>query len=211
MVLLIDNYDSFVHNLARYFRLLGQDTTVVRNDAVTVDELEAWEPEYVVISPGPCTPAQSGISVDVVRRLGGRVPVLGVCLGHQCIASAYGGRVVRAMEPVHGRATSVFHKGAGILAGLPNPFQAGRYHSLAVAGDGFPPVLAVDAWDERGQIMALKHRDLPIWGVQFHPESVLTSHGMDLLAGFLRARPVEQGHVSDGGPAVLTGSGEETG
>lgn len=188
MIVLIDNYDSFVHNLARYLRRLGERTVVVRNDEVGVEDVAALAPSHIVISPGPCSPAEAGIAPEVATRLGETVPILGVCLGHQCIAAAYGGRVVRAKRPMHGRATAVSHMGTGIFEGLPSPFQAGLYHSLAVARDGLPAELEVVAVDEAGEIMAIRHRERPIWGVQFHPESILTEHGPALLRNFLALR-----------------------
>jgi anthranilate synthase/aminodeoxychorismate synthase-like glutamine amidotransferase len=185
MLLLIDNYDSFVHNLARYFEELGCRTLVVRNDRLAVDEAAALAPEAIVISPGPCTPAEAGISVELVRRLGPRIPILGVCLGHQAIAAAYGGRVVRAARPMHGRTSLVRHDGRDLLAGLPDPFPAARYHSLVVADEGLPAELEVRARTEDGTIMALAHRTFRVHGVQFHPESILTSVGPRILANFL--------------------------
>ena len=185
MIVLIDNHDSFVHNLARYVRELGGATRVVRSDAVTVDEIAAMAPSHIVISPGPCTPDESGVSLEVVRRLGPRIPLLGVCLGPQCIGQAYGGRVERARRPMHGKASPIAHDGTGLFAGLPNPLTATRYHSLVVADEGLPADLLVTARSEEGEIMALRHRRHPVEGVQFHPESVLTDRGHDLLAGFL--------------------------
>lgn len=187
MILVIDNYDSFVYNLARYLRELGQEVTVVRNDAVTVEEVRALRPSHVVLSPGPQTPNEAGICLDLVRALAGAVPILGVCLGHQVIGQAFGGRIVRARRPMHGKASAIRHTGRGLFAGLPNPLQAGRYHSLVVAPEGLPPELEVIAWSEEGEIMALQHRRWPVYGVQFHPESVLTPQGHDLLRNFLQA------------------------
>ena len=184
-VVLIDNRDSFVHNLARYVRVLGRPTEVVRSDEVTVDDVAALAPSHIVVSPGPCGPAEAGVSVPLIRALGGRVPVLGVCLGHQCIGAAYGGRVVRALRPMHGKASPIAHDGTGVFAGLPDPFHATRYHSLVVAPDGLPDALVPTAWSEEGEIMALRHRVHPVVGVQFHPESILTEHGEDLLRAFL--------------------------
>lgn len=189
MVLLIDNYDSFVHNLARYVRELGWATEVVRNDATTVEEVAALAPSHVVVSPGPGTPDDAGVSLELVRRLGPTVPVLGVCLGHQCIGQAYGGRVVRALRPMHGRASVIRHDGLWPFAGLPNPLRGTRYHSLVVAGDGLPEELVVSAVSEEGEVMALRHRSHPVVGVQFHPEAVLTEGGYDLLRGFLGPAP----------------------
>ena len=190
MILLIDNYDSFVHNLARYFRELGCVTEVRRNDSLTCAEAEALAPSHVVLSPGPCTPDQAGISVELVRRLGSRVPVLGVCLGHQCIGQAYGGTVTRARRPMHGKTSLLAHDGEDIFQGLPNPLKAARYHSLVVAASGLPGELLVTARSEQGEIMALRHRRHPVAGVQFHPEAVLTDGGHNLLRNFLAlARP----------------------
>jgi anthranilate synthase/aminodeoxychorismate synthase-like glutamine amidotransferase len=186
MILFVDNYDSFVHNLARYFQRLGQETRVVRNDAVSVADIRRLEPAAVILSPGPCTPSEAGCSLDVVRQLTGEVPILGVCLGHQTIAAALGGKVVRANEPVHGRASEIRHGGDGVFAGLPSPLTVGRYHSLVVEEESLPPELAVTARTEGGVVMAFAHRQHPVIGVQFHPESILTHGGYELLANFLR-------------------------
>ncbi|MGE0027500.1 MAG: aminodeoxychorismate/anthranilate synthase component II [Thermoleophilia bacterium] len=184
-VVLIDNRDSFVHNLARYVRVLGRPTEVVRSDEVTVADVAALEPSHLVVSPGPCGPAEAGVSVPLIRALGARVPVLGVCLGHQCIGAAYGGRVVRALRPMHGKASPIAHDGTGVFAGLPDPLHATRYHSLVVSPQGLPDALVPTAWSEEGEIMALRHRAHPVVGVQFHPESILTEHGEALLRAFL--------------------------
>ena len=186
MILLIDNYDSFVFNLARYFRRLGHDALVVRNDAIDVAGVRSLRPAAVVLSPGPCAPRQAGCSLELVRQLHADVPMLGVCLGHQAIGEALGGRIVRALEPVHGRTSRIHHDGQGIFAGLPSPLAACRYHSLVVEAGSVPDCLEVSARDEEGLVMALRHRQLPVVGVQFHPESVLTEHGYQMLAGFLR-------------------------
>ncbi len=186
MILLIDNYDSFVFNLARYFERLGQQTRVVRNDSIDVAEIESLTPAGVVLSPGPCTPNEAGVSLTIVRQLATRLPILGICLGHQTIGAAFGGRVVRASEPVHGRTSNVLHAGQSVFAGLSNPLVACRYHSLIVDRAGLPECLEITAWTADGTIMALAHRELPIVGLQFHPESILTDSGYDLLAGFLR-------------------------
>jgi anthranilate synthase component 2 len=186
MILLIDNYDSFVFNLARYFERLGQTTHVVRNDAIDVRGVAALKPSAVVLSPGPCTPDEAGCSLDVVRQLAGKMPILGICLGHQAIGAALGGRIVRAAEPVHGRTSPIFHDGRGVFAGLPSPIIGCRYHSLAVERATLPDELEVSAWTADGTIMGLRHRAQCLVGLQFHPESILTDVGYDLLAGFLR-------------------------
>jgi len=189
VVLLVDNYDSFVHNLARYVRQLGEETVVCRNDRITLAEIAALEPSHILLSPGPCTPREAGISNDVILAFAAAVPILGVCLGHQCIAAAFGGEVVRADRPVHGKASLVHHDGQGIFAGLPSPFRAGRYHSLVVREATLPPDLEVVARTAEGVVMAIRHRSFPVWGVQFHPESILTDHGYTLLRNFLALEP----------------------
>jgi anthranilate synthase/aminodeoxychorismate synthase-like glutamine amidotransferase len=190
MLLVIDNYDSFTYNLVQYLGELGQQVRVVRNNEVSVDDVARMFPEYIVISPGPCTPNEAGISLDMIHRLAGKIPILGVCLGHQAIGQAFGGKVIRAQEVVHGRTSRVFHDDKGLFAGLPNPFEATRYHSLVVERSSLPDCLEITAktWDE--EIMGLRHKSLPVEGVQFHPESFLTKVGKDLLRNFLRlARP----------------------
>ena len=186
MLLLIDNYDSFVHNLARYFVELGCEAIVVRNDAITLDEIRSMAPAGIVISPGPCTPAEAGISCDLIREFGPTIPILGVCLGHQSIAAALGGEIIRAPEPVHGRTSMIHHDGGKLFDEVPNPFRATRYHSLIVAELSLPKELVVTARTSDGIPMALVHRDWPVYGVQFHPESVLTQYGRKLLANFLK-------------------------
>jgi anthranilate synthase/aminodeoxychorismate synthase-like glutamine amidotransferase len=186
MILLIDNYDSFVHNLARYFQRLGQETVVVRNDVTTAAEVRRLAPQAIVISPGPCTPAEAGCSIDVVRELQNDMPILGVCLGHQAIAAALGGRIVRACEPRHGRTSRVEHSARGLFAGVPSPLTVCRYHSLVVDEASLPAALGVTARSEDGAIMAMEHASRPLFGVQFHPEATLTEHGYRLLANFLQ-------------------------
>lgn len=185
MLLMIDNYDSFVHNLARYFGELGRERRVIRNDAISVKEVRALNPQAILLSPGPCTPAQAGISLELVRNLAGKIPMLGVCLGHQAIAESFGGRLRRALQPRHGKTSLIRHDAKGIFTGLPNPLRAGRYHSLAVEIPPSSP-LEITGRAEDNEIMGLAHRTWPIYGVQFHPESILTEKGHDLLANFLR-------------------------
>jgi anthranilate synthase component 2 len=184
-ILLIDNYDSFTYNLYQYLWELGATVEVARNDRITVEEALAMAPSGVVISPGPCTPKEAGVSVALIQALAGKVPILGVCLGHQCIGEAFGGRVVGAEEIVHGKLSNIYHTGAGVLTGLPNPFPAVRYHSLVVERESLPPVLEVTAWTDKGLIMGLRHRHLPVEGVQFHPESIATPAGKQILRNFL--------------------------
>ncbi|NOJ41391.1 anthranilate synthase component II [Bradyrhizobium australiense] len=187
MIVIIDNYDSFVFNIARYFRQLGAATAVIRNDAVSVSDLAGLKPIAVVLSPGPCTPLQAGISTAVIRELSGRVPILGICLGHQCIGRVFGGRVARARRPMHGRSSYVTHDGRGLFKELASPLCVGRYHSLVVELDeSCAPQLTVTARSDEGEIMALAHRSHPTYGVQFHPESILTQQGQVLLMNFLR-------------------------
>ena len=186
-VFIVDNYDSFTYNLAQELGELGADVTVARNDAFTLAELDAERPDGIVISPGPCTPTEAGLSNEVIRACAERTPLLGVCLGHQCIGEVFGGRVVRAPELVHGKTSEISHDGAGVFTGLPQPFVATRYHSLVVAADSVPASLTITARTADGLVMGLRHRELPVEGVQFHPESILTTTGMDLLANFLHA------------------------
>jgi anthranilate synthase/aminodeoxychorismate synthase-like glutamine amidotransferase len=188
MILLIDNYDSFTYNLYQYLCELGADVEVVRNDQVTIEDIEVMAPEKIVISPGPCTPKEAGISVPVVKRFAGKTPILGVCLGHQAIGEAFGGIVGGAGEIVHGKTSMVKHDGKGVFAGLPNPMEAIRYHSLAIEKEGFPESeLEVTATSESGVIMGVRHRKYAVEGIQFHPESILTAAGKDLLKNFLEA------------------------
>jgi anthranilate synthase/aminodeoxychorismate synthase-like glutamine amidotransferase len=187
MILVIDNYDSFTYNLVQYLGELGADLEVVRNDALDVDGIAARRPEAIVISPGPGTPDDAGVSLEVIRRLGPTLPILGVCLGHQAIGQAFGATVARAGVQMHGKTSQIRHDGRGVFAGLPNPFVATRYHSLVVRRDTVPPELEITAWADDGEIMGIRHRRYPIEGVQFHPESILTVEGKRLLANFLRA------------------------
>jgi anthranilate synthase component 2 len=202
MILLIDNYDSFVHNLARYVRELGGDAIVRRNNALTLDEVVALAPSHIILSPGPCTPAEAGISTDLVRRLGPTTPILGVCLGHQCIGAAYGGDIVRAGRPRHGRSSPIVHDGSSVFTGLPAPLRAARYHSLVIARPSLPESLRVIATaGDDGEIMAVQHRAYPVVGVQFHPESAATEYGYAMLDRFLhgdRSRPGELPSHADG-------------
>lgn len=188
MILLIDNYDSFTYNLFQYLSELGAQVKVVRNDKITVAEIGALAPDRIVISPGPGTPASAGISIEAIRRYGSEIPILGVCLGHQAIGQAFGAVVDRAGEIMHGKSSRIFHDGQGVLAGLPSPFDAIRYHSLAIMLDSVPDCLEVTARTEKGVIMAVRHRSFPIEGVQFHPESILTLLGKDILRNFLKMR-----------------------
>ena len=190
MLLMIDNYDSFTWNLVQYLQTLGAEVKVVRNDELSVAQIDALAPERIVISPGPCTPNEAGVSVDVIRQLGARVPILGVCLGHQSLGQAYGGDVVRAKTIMHGKTSRIRHEGAGVFAGLPDGYEATRYHSLVVSRETLPDCLEITAWTDNAdgsfdEIMGLRHREHPVEGVQFHPESILTEHGHALLKNFL--------------------------
>lgn len=185
MLLMIDNYDSFTFNLVQYLGELGQEVVTYRNDAITVDEIEGLSPQRIVISPGPCDPPKAGICMEVIRRFQGRVPLLGVCLGHQCIGEALGGKVVQADRLMHGKTSPILHDGKTIFKGLPNPFEATRYHSLLVEKDSLPDSLYVSAWTEEGEVMGIRHREHLMEGIQFHPESILTRTGKDLLKNFL--------------------------
>jgi anthranilate synthase component II len=186
MLLMIDNYDSFTYNLVQYFGELGEDVQVFRNDAITLKEIAAMAPDRLVISPGPCSPKEAGISVDVIKEFAGRIPLLGVCLGHQSIGYAFGGEIVHAQKPMHGKLSPVHHTNAGVFAELPNPFTATRYHSLAIRRDTLPDCLEVTAWTDDGEIMGVRHKTLAVQGVQFHPESIMTEHGHALLDNFLK-------------------------
>jgi anthranilate synthase/aminodeoxychorismate synthase-like glutamine amidotransferase len=191
MILLIDNYDSFVHNLARYLRRLSHETVVMRNDAVTIEQIDRLRPQAIVLSPGPCTPNEAGVSLEVVREFSGKVPLLGVCLGHQTIGQAFGGNIVRAGEPMHGRTSLVDHLGRSLFAGLPNPMTACRYHSLVIERASLPTCLEVTASTSDGSIMAVQHREHATYGVQFHPEAILTQGGYRLLANFLELAGID--------------------
>lgn len=186
MLAVIDNYDSFTYNLVQYFGELGVEMKVFRNDAITIDELRDLNPERICISPGPCTPNEAGISCDVIKEFGETTPIFGVCLGHQSIGQVFGGEVVRAQELMHGKTSMVFHNGEGVFKGLPNPFEATRYHSLIVKRDSLPDCLEVTAWTEDDVIMGLKHKSLDVHGVQFHPESILTNYGKEILRNFIK-------------------------
>ena len=186
MLLMIDNYDSFTYNLVQYFGELGEEVRVYRNDAVSLDEIAAMRPDHLVISPGPCAPAQAGVSVPAIRRFAGQIPILGVCLGHQSIGEAFGGRIVHAKKPMHGKLSPVFHQDIGVFKGLPDPFTATRYHSLAIERATLPDCLEITAWTEDGEIMGVRHKTLAVQGVQFHPESIMTEHGHRMLANFLK-------------------------
>ena len=185
MLLMIDNYDSFTYNLVQYFGELGADVHVHRNDALTLEQIAAWEPSQIVISPGPCTPNEAGISVPLIQRFAGTIPILGVCLGHQAIGQAFGGKIVRAERVMHGKVSAVTHDGHGVFTGVPSPLTATRYHSLAIERKTIPECLAITATADDGEIMGVRHREWPVEGVQFHPEAILTEHGHALLRNFL--------------------------
>ena len=188
MLLMIDNYDSFTYNLVQYLAELGEEVVVRRNDEITLDEVEKMNPDRIVVSPGPCTPNEAGISVPLIERFAGKIPLLGVCLGHQSIGQAFGGHVVHARELMHGKTSAIEHKGVGVFSSLPNPLQATRYHSLVIERDSLPECLEVTAWSPDGEIMGVRHKTLAVEGVQFHPESILTEHGHDLLRNFLEMK-----------------------
>jgi len=185
MLLMIDNYDSFTYNLVQYFGELGAKVEVHRNDELTIDDIARLKPEQIVISPGPCTPNEAGVSVDTIKRFAGEIPILGVCLGHQSIGQAFGGHIVRAKQLMHGKTSPIHHHDVGVFKGLPAPFTATRYHSLVIERESLPDALEITAWTEDGEIMGVRHKSLPVEGVQFHPESILTQHGHDLLRNFL--------------------------
>jgi anthranilate synthase component 2 len=186
MLLMIDNYDSFTYNLVQYFGELGEDVKVVRNDEITIEQIGKLSPQRIVVSPGPCTPNEAGVSVPVIRHFAGKIPLLGVCLGHQSIGQAFGGRIVHAKNLMHGKVSNISHRNAGVFRELPNPLTATRYHSLVIERESLPDCLEVTAWTDDGEIMGVRHKQLQVEGVQFHPESVLTERGHDLLANFLR-------------------------
>ena len=185
MLLMIDNYDSFTYNLVQYFGELGEEVTVFRNDAITPDEVTKLEPSFIVISPGPCTPNEAGVSIPLIGSYCSQVPILGVCLGHQCIGQAFGGKIIHAKQLMHGKTTLISHNGTGVFRGLPNPFSATCYHSLVIEHKSLPDCLEITAWTEDGEIMGIRHKTLAVHGVQFHPESILTEHGHKLLGNFL--------------------------
>jgi anthranilate synthase/aminodeoxychorismate synthase-like glutamine amidotransferase len=193
MLLMIDNYDSFTYNLVQYLRELGAEVVVHRNDRIGVEEIRALRPERIVLSPGPCSPAEAGICCDAIRAFGASIPLLGVCLGHQCIGAAYGGRIVRAGRLMHGKTSPIHHDGRGVFRGVPSPFEATRYHSLLIERETIPACLTVSAQTVEGEIMGVRHRTHPVEGVQFHPESILTQAGKDLLANFLAGFRAEEG------------------
>lgn len=186
MLLMIDNYDSFTFNIVQYLAQLGEEVKVVRNDEISVADIAALRPDRIVVSPGPCSPEEAGISVAAIKEYAGRIPLLGVCLGHQSIGAAFGGKVVRSVSLMHGKTSPIHHDGKELFSGLPNPFSATRYHSLVVERASLPDCLEMTAWVDNGEIMGLRHKDLPIWGVQFHPESILTEGGMELLDNFIK-------------------------
>lgn len=188
MLLMIDNYDSFTYNLVQYFGELGQEVDVKRNDEITLDYIDEGRHDYIVISPGPCTPTEAGISVPLILEYAGKIPILGVCLGHQSIGQAYGGKIVHAKMLMHGKTSLIHHLDKGVFTGIPNPFIATRYHSLVIERESIPECLEITAWTEDGEIMGVKHRTLPVEGVQFHPESILTEYGHEMLKNFLERK-----------------------
>jgi len=186
MLLMIDNYDSFTYNLVQYFAELGEDVAVHRNDQITLDQIEVLQPQHIVISPGPCTPNEAGVSLAVIRHFANRIPIFGVCLGHQSIGQSFGGNIVHAKQLMHGKVSAIYHNNSSVFRGLPSPFTATRYHSLVIERATLPECLEVTAWTEDGEIMGISHRTMAVEGVQFHPESILTEHGYKILANFLR-------------------------
>lgn len=186
MILMIDNYDSFTYNLVHYLSELGQDVEVYRNDKITVEDVGRLNPDIIVVSPGPCTPKEAGVSVEVIKEFAGRIPVLGVCLGHQSLAYAYGAKIIRADRLLHGKTSLIHHDGKGIYKDIPDPFEATRYHSLLVDKETLPDEFEITAWTDEGEIMGIRHKELLLEGVQFHPESILTKHGKDLLGNFVK-------------------------
>ncbi len=196
MLLMIDNYDSFTYNLVQYFGELGQAVRVHRNDEITVDEVAAMKPDHIVISPGPCTPNEAGISVATIQRFAGQIPILGVCLGHQSIGQAFGGRIIRAKQLMHGKTSLVHHNDTSVFRGLPNPFTATRYHSLVIERESMPDCLEITAWTDDGEIMGVRHKTLAVEGVQFHPESILTEHGHAMLGNFVGVRWTGSAHAA---------------
>ena len=188
MLLMLDNYDSFTYNLVQYFGELGEDVQVYRNDEITVEQVATLKPDHIVISPGPCSPSEAGISVAVIREFAGKVPLLGVCLGHQSIGQAFGGRIIHAKQLMHGKTSLIHHNNVGVFKGLPNPFTATRYHSLVIERETLPDCLEITAWTDDGEIMGVRHKTLQVEGVQFHPESILTEHGHQMLANFLQEK-----------------------
>lgn len=186
MILMIDNYDSFTYNLVQYLGELGEELIVKRNDEVTIEQIEALRPDFLMISPGPCSPNEAGISLSAIEYFAGKIPIFGVCLGHQSIAQVFGGEVVRAQKLMHGKTSQIFHDGKTIFSGIPTPFTATRYHSLIVKKETLPSCLEISAWTEDDEIMAIRHKTLPVEGVQFHPESIMTAHGMELLKNFIQ-------------------------
>ena len=188
MLVMIDNYDSFTYNLVQYFGELGAEVRVFRNDEITVEQVAALKPDHIVISPGPCTPNEAGISVPLINALAGKVPLLGVCLGHQSIGQAFGGKIIHAKQLMHGKTSMIHHKDAGVFKGLANPFRATRYHSLVIERESIPDCLEITAWTDDGEFMGVRHKTQPVEGVQFHPESILTEYGHDMLANFLKEK-----------------------
>ncbi|GLH63870.1 aminodeoxychorismate/anthranilate synthase component II [Parageobacillus sp. G301] len=186
MILMIDNYDSFTYNLVQYLGVLGEELIVKRNDEITIKEIETLNPDFLMISPGPCTPNEAGISMEAIEYFAGKIPIFGVCLGHQAIAQVFGGKVIRADRLMHGKTSPIFHDGTTIFANVPSPFTATRYHSLIVEKETLPDCFEISAWTEENEIMAIRHKTLPVEGVQFHPESIMTSHGMKLLENFIQ-------------------------